>query len=76
MMMNYGPMDTCPWQGTPEDGWLPELFAPLDGVTLGAYDVQILEWAVSTLDWPTLRTLVSLLHRARAAEPLPGGALL
>lgn len=70
--MAFPPLDTCPWQGTPADGWLPELFAPLDGVVLGAYDVQILEWAASTLDWPTLRVLVSLLHRARDAAPLNG----
>lgn len=69
-MTSYGPMDACPWEGQPENGWLPELIAPLDGIVLGAYDFQILEWAASTLDWPTLRVLVSLLHRARAATPL------
>lgn len=73
-MKTYGPMETCPWEGLPENGWLPELFAPLDGVVLGWYDIQILEWAATTLDWPTLRVLVSLLHRARAATPLEGAA--
>lgn len=67
---SYGPMDAIPWEGQPEKGWLPELIAPLDGVVLGVCDLRILGWAASTLDWPTLRVLVSLLHRARSAAPL------
>lgn len=71
---NYGPHDVVPWQGIPEGGWLSELLAPLNGVELGIYDLRILEWSAFTLDWPTLRVLTSLLHRARAAEPLaPSG---
>jgi hypothetical protein len=39
----------------------------LRGVELGAYDEQIKGWLVRHLDDPTMRTLVSLIERARDA---------
>lgn len=68
--MTFGPIDQVQWGNKPEDGWLHALNAPLDGIVLGVQDVEIVRWAASTLDGPTLTVLVSLLHRARAAEPL------
>ena len=71
--MGYGPIDYAPWGEQPEDGWLNELHAALADLPLGEYDRRILEWAASTLDNPTLAVLTSLLHRTRAAQPLPLG---
>lgn len=70
-MTAYGPIDHTPWGAQSKDGWLNELHEPLAGIPLGEYDRRILEWAAGTLDNPTLAVLVSLLHRARAADPLP-----
>lgn len=67
--MTYGPINEPLW--TSPDSWSEALHAPLDPVELGGYDERILTWAVDFLDTPTLNVLVSLLHRARAAEPLP-----
>lgn len=39
----------------------------LRGVELGAYDEQIVAWMLRMLDDSTLRTIVSLLERVRAA---------
>lgn len=68
--MTFGPIDAVPWGYKPADGWPHALNAPLVGIELGAYDVEIIRWAASTLDGPTLTVLTSLLHRARAAAPL------
>lgn len=70
-MTTYGPINHTPWGTVPEDGWLNELHAALADIPLGEYDRRILEWAVGTLDNPTLTVLASLLNRARAAAPLP-----
>ncbi|HZN71394.1 MAG TPA: hypothetical protein VFC00_06885 [Micromonosporaceae bacterium] len=40
----------------------------LRGVTLGAYDERIIAWMVWFLDDSTMRTVVSLIERARLAE--------
>lgn len=43
---------------------------PLAGLDLGGYDELIVTW-LSDWDIPTVATIASLLHRARAAGPLP-----
>lgn len=45
---------------------------PLAGLPLGRYDDQMIAW-LAGWDTPTVGTLVSLLHRARAARPLARG---
>ena len=70
MTTTYGPINE-PRFTRPEQSWPDELRAPLAGIELGAYDERILNWAVEMLDTPTLTVLASLLHRARAADPLP-----
>lgn len=47
------------------------LHEPLAGIELGAYDERILRWLAEIGDTPTVMTIVSLLHRARAAQPVP-----
>lgn len=69
-MTTYGPIEK-PSFAHPEQSWLDELRAPLAGLELGAYDERILAWAADMMDTPTLNVFVSLLNRARAAEPLP-----
>ena len=44
--------------------------APLASLPLGAYDRRIVAW-LARWDVPTVGAVASLLHRARAAEPLP-----
>lgn len=39
----------------------------LRGVVLGGYDEQIAAWMVQILDVPTLRVIVSMIERVRAA---------
>jgi hypothetical protein len=48
------------------------LAAPLAGITLGVYDVRMLDW-LALSDIPTVGAVASLLHRARAAAPLDEG---
>jgi len=67
-----GPLDREPRGGYAE----PEvreaaLHAALRGVELGAYDERIVAWMVRLFDDSTMRTLVSLIERARQA----GGGL-
>lgn len=47
---------------------------PFDGIDLGSYDERMIRW-LARWDVPTVGTVVSLLHRARAAAPLIGDAL-
>jgi hypothetical protein len=65
----YGPIHTPPTGFRPEDERLAALLAPLDGIELGAYDTRILRW-LAGWDWSTAATVASLIHRARAADPL------
>jgi hypothetical protein len=51
--------------------YLAALHEPLTGILLGAYDERMLAWLASW-DLATVSTVVSLLHRARAARPLAG----
>ncbi|WP_219419354.1 hypothetical protein [Pseudonocardia nigra] len=51
--------------------YLAAVHEPLAGVELGAYDHRMIAW-VAGWDTPTVGTIVSLLHRARAAAPLAG----
>jgi hypothetical protein len=66
----YTPINEPLW-GTPRDEQATTLRAPLAGIELGTYDERILTWIVEICDTPTVMTIVSLLHRARAAQPLP-----
>lgn len=50
------------------------LHAVLDGVRLGAYDVQVLQWLASVTDLPEAATIASLIVRARASGPHPSTA--
>jgi hypothetical protein len=43
---------------------------PLDGLPVSDYEHRVLEW-VAGLDMSTVAVLAALLHRARAAGPLP-----
>lgn len=65
----FGPIHTPPTGFRPDDEQFAALLAPLDGIELGAYDARILRW-LSGWDWSTAATVASLLHRARAANPL------
>lgn len=53
--------------------YLAALTEPLAGIALGAYDHRIIAW-LAGWDVPTVGTVASLLHRARAAAPLAGDA--
>lgn len=48
--------------------FLAAVHEPLTGIALGTYDERMLRW-LAGWDTPTVGTLVSLLHRARAARP-------
>ena len=52
--------------------YLLALHEPFDGIPFGAYDERMLSW-LAGWDVPTVGTVVSLLHRARAAAPLTTG---
>jgi hypothetical protein len=58
----------------PVKGWAPPevrdaaLRHALRGVEIGAYDERIIRWATRLFDDSTMRTLVSLIERARRAE--------
>jgi len=51
--------------------YLAALHEPLAGISLGTYDERMLAW-LAGWDIPTVRGVVSLLHRARAARRLVG----
>jgi hypothetical protein len=51
--------------------YLAVLHEPLAGILLGAYDERMLAW-LARWDVPTVGTVASLLHRARAARRLAG----
>ena len=46
----------------------------LNGIECGAADRDMLAWVVQVCDTPVVATLVSLIHRARLAGPIPGRA--
>jgi hypothetical protein len=52
--------------------YLSALLEPIAGLPLGAYDERIIRW-LGGWDLPTVGTVASLLHRARAATPLDEG---
>lgn len=54
--------------------YLDALHEPFAGIDLGAYDERMIRW-LAGWDQPTVGTVASLLHRVRAATPLPGGGL-
>lgn len=54
--------------------FLAAVSAPLADIPLGAYDRRIVTW-LARWDVPTVGAVASLLHRARAAEPLPSSAV-
>jgi len=51
--------------------YLAALHEPLAGSSLGTYDERMLIW-LAGWDVPTVGTVASLLHRARAARRLAG----
>lgn len=55
--------------------YLNAVHEPLAGVPLGSYDERIIRW-LAGWDTPTVGTVVSLLHRARAAGPLTTTGIL
>lgn len=71
-----GPLDSEPFGSgsypSPEHQ-ATQIRHALRGVALGAYDERIAAWAVRTLDDSTLRTLLSWIERARAAELVAAG---
>lgn len=66
----HAPINEPVW-GIPRDEQAALLHAPLAGIELGVYDERILTWIVEICDTPTVAVIASLLHRARAAQPLP-----
>jgi hypothetical protein len=64
-----GPLETSPGGSHHNAGFRRmALGQVLRGVELGAWDVEVLDW-LSRADDPTVRTLCSLIHRARLAGP-------
>jgi hypothetical protein len=51
--------------------YLAALHEPLTGIPLGTYDERMIGW-LAGWDVPTVGTVASLLHRARAARPIAG----
>ena len=72
-LSDYAPME--PLDHQPGGGYVdPQdreavLREALRGVELGAYDERIVAWMVRLFDDSTMRTVVSLIERARRAEP-------
>lgn len=66
----HGPINKAPGGCSPRNVLAAALHEPLAGIELGAYDERILTW-LAGWDDPTVVTIASLLHRARAAQPLP-----
>jgi hypothetical protein len=84
----YGPLDRAPVAPrAPYDQYRPPIHdsaaarldrldalrEPLAGIALGAHDRRVLD-RLALWDVPTVGTVASLLHRARAARLLDGGA--
>ncbi len=65
----HGPIEKPPTAHLGPTVQLTELLAPLDGIELGAYDHRVLNW-LAREDSAVAMTVASLLHRARAANPL------
>jgi hypothetical protein len=65
-----GPINKAPGGCSPRDVLAAALHEPLANIELGTYDERILAW-LAGWDDPTVMTIASLLHRARAAQPLP-----
>lgn len=61
--------DTERWRAAQRADRLAALTDALAEVELGAYDRRMLDW-LAGWDTPTVGTIVSLLHRARAAGPI------
>lgn len=57
------------WRDAVRADRVAALSEPLVGLELGAYDRRILAW-LAGWDIPTVGSMSSLLHRARAAQPL------
>lgn len=57
------------WDRRSADG-LAALLSPLEGIDLSDYEWQILHWLTGRED-STIAVVSALLHRARAAHPLP-----
>ena len=57
------------WERRRTDG-LAALLTPLEGIDLSDYEQQILYWLTGRED-STIAVVGALLHRARAAHPLP-----
>jgi hypothetical protein len=66
----HAPINEPP-RGLPISEFAAALHEPLAGIELGTYDERILDWLREVGDHPVVMTIASLLHRARAAEPLP-----
>lgn len=65
-----GPINEVPW-GLDLADCVDAMHEALTGIELGTYDERILAWIAEICDTPTVATIASLLHRARAAQPLP-----
>ncbi len=65
----YGPIEKPPTAHLGPTRQLAELLAPLHGIDLGDYDHKVIGW-LAREDSAVAMTVVSLLHRARAANPL------
>lgn len=71
---DYAPR--IPLEHEPAGEWVPPeqrieaLLDALTGVQLGKFDERIVRWLVRSCDDPTVRTVVSLLLRTRAAGAL------
>ena len=62
-----GPVEAAPYEGyCPPEVRQEALSAVLEGVELGAYDMQIVNW-LTGWDDPTCRTIASLMWRCRLA---------
>lgn len=64
-----GPINKAPGGCSPRDVLAAVLHEPLADIELGTYDERILTW-LAGWDDPTVMTIASLLHRARATQPL------
>jgi hypothetical protein len=66
--------------GEPVEQWririhadnLAALLDPLDGIALGTYDRQLVDW-LAGWDIPTVATIASLLHRTHHTDPRARG---
>ena len=65
----YGPVHTPPYEQLDRVAHVAALLAALDGIQLGDYDHKVIGW-LAREDSAVAMTVVSLLHRARTANPL------